>query len=65
MKLLQADVREATHVLFNDAIHEIKEKWGIRENGTFKPPSEGGFGVVTTGGLHINMWQASRYFDTE
>lgn len=62
MNLVKCDVREATHVLFRDQILEIEEKIGIREDGTVRPPSEGGFAVITTDGQRVSMWQASRYF---
>lgn len=57
------DVREATHVkAHGNKPEKIKEKWGIRENGTLAPPSEGGFGVVTESGKRLSMYDAEAYY---
>lgn len=60
------NVKEATHVkLANGRIEKIASKWGIRENGGYAKPSEGGFGVVTESGQRVDMWSAKLYLREE
>ncbi len=59
------DVREATHVKVGNRIEKIVSKWGIGNDGRLAKPSEGGFGVVTESGRHVDMWSARRYFREE
>ncbi len=56
------DVRRATHVKYQGAIYEIKEKWGVSHTGRLAKPSEGGFGVVLESGLGLNMYDAELYY---
>lgn len=63
--MIRCDVREATHVRSAaDArgLKKIKAKYGIREDGTLRPPSEGGFGCVTEDGETVTMMQAISYW---
>jgi hypothetical protein len=41
---------------------EIASIYGMDENGHLEPPSRGGFGVITTDGSNITMWDARGYF---
>jgi hypothetical protein len=59
-------IREATHVqIKNGQIKKILKKYGIRKDGTLKPPSEGGFGVVTEDYQIVTMLEAQLYFKEE
>jgi hypothetical protein len=56
------DVREATHVFTRKhGLEAIQSKWGIRDDGTLCPPSEGGFGVITECGRRVTMWEVDYY----
>jgi len=56
------DVRDATHVKTRDGRwHKIAQKWGISKEGYLEPPSRGGFGVTTTDGQSVSMWDAMAY----
>lgn len=54
-------VRVATHVRVGNEIEKIIMKWGIRPDGTFAKPSEGGFGVITESGRRVTMLEANEY----
>lgn len=58
-------VREATHVKTRSGVERIVEKFGIRPEGGYNRPSEGGFGVVTENGRTIGMWDALSYAKEE
>ena len=55
-------VRNATHVKANGRIMEIESKWGIKAEGGYAKPSEGGFGVVTKDGTRVGMMEVSSYY---
>lgn len=59
------DVREATHVKVDGQVERIESKWGIKPEGGYAKPSEGGFGVVTESGREVGMWEAQSYFKEE
>jgi hypothetical protein len=61
------DVRQATHVRVGKTgdIERIASIWGIDPNGQLAKPSEGGFGVITTSGRRVSMWEAFGYFRDE
>ena len=61
----ESDVKEATHVKVNGRIEKIVSKWGIKSEGGYAKPSEGGFGVVTESGQRVDMWKAQRYYRDE
>ena len=58
-------VREATHVKVDGRVERIASKWGIRPEGGYAKPSEGGFGVVTESGRRVGMMEAQSYFKEE
>ena len=60
------DVRKATHVKTADGlIHKIASKWGISKDGQLARIRDGGFGVITTDGLRIDMFNAHSYLRIE
>lgn len=51
-------------------LYKIASTWGVtdRPGSTYKSlakPSEGGFGVITEGGLRIGMFEAREYLKKE
>lgn len=59
--MIACDVREAEYVRFADRTERIVMRWGIRPDGRLASPAQGGFGVITESGEHVNMWQALMY----
>lgn len=59
------NVREATHVKVGGQVLKIASKWGIKPEGGFAKPSEGGFGVVTENGRRVGMMEANSYLKEE
>ncbi len=59
------DMVPGDFVKYQDKLLEIKSIWGVSPEGWLAKPSEGGFGVVTTDGQTITMWQAQAYYKRE
>jgi hypothetical protein len=55
------DVRQATHVQVQGRVEKIDAKWGIDAEGRLAKPPEGGFGVITSSGERVEMWDAEAY----
>ncbi len=62
----RVSVNQATHVKVKGGrVERIVSKWGIKPNGGYAKPSEGGFGVVTESGRRVGMWDALSYLKEE
>jgi hypothetical protein len=58
-------VNEATHVKVGGQVERIVSTWGIKPEGGYAKPSEGGFGVVTESGRRVGMMEAQSYLKEE
>lgn len=66
MSLLEGGItiQEATHIrsVMLEDVEKIICVYGVDSHGHLAKPSEGGFGVITESGAHIDMWHAYQYF---
>jgi len=46
-------------------LKEVASVWGVDPGGRLAKPSEGGFGVVTTDGQRVGMFEALSYLKKE